>query len=86
VKGGVVRFISVANPNQTSGCSIKEDGSFFVEDAPIGETRVTIDTESIGPELGSRYVKLPAKYLKPETSGLTITVLAGENTSDFALQ
>src|SRR5262245_7817127 len=65
VTGGVITFTG-ANSDTESGM-VRENGSFYVENAPVGENKVTVDPEQIKPELGSRYIKLPAKYLRPET-------------------
>jgi hypothetical protein len=86
VTGGMVTFTSAKDATETTSCVIGADGRYAIGDAPIGETRVTIDTESLKPELGSRYVQLPAKYLAAETSELTCTVKPGDNTADFNLQ
>jgi hypothetical protein len=84
VPGGLITF-NGANGNTDQGM-LRNDGSFYVENAPIGESKVTVDTEQIKPELGSRYVKLPEKYLKPETTDLKVTVEAGTNKADFNLE
>jgi len=47
---------------------------------------VTIDTESLKPELGPRYVQIPTKYSTAQTTDLTATVKPGDNMADFNLQ
>jgi len=37
------------------------------------------------PTGGGEYVKIPAKYANPKTSGLTVTLNAGQNTKDIDL-
>jgi hypothetical protein len=86
VPGGIITFMVTTGSGNTAGGMLRADGSFYMEDAPIGENQITIDTEAIKPELGSRYVQLPEKYLSPEKSGLTFDVKAGENQADFALE
>jgi hypothetical protein len=85
VSGGIVTFTSASN-GATADCMLKSNGKFAVGDVPQGEVKVTIDPESIKPELGSRYVQLPAKYLSAQTSGLSFDVKPGDNTADFDLQ
>lgn len=82
--GGIITFTG-AN-GDTEGGMLRENGSFYVENAPVGETKVSVDPEAIKPELGSRYVKLPTKYLTAETTDLKFKVEAGNNKADFALQ
>ena len=73
--------------------SIKEDGTFNVSGAPIGQMGVGIDTgpARVAPPAGSTapqgppHVDIPAKYKDPKTSGLTWDVKAGKNTKDFDL-
>jgi hypothetical protein len=84
VPGGVITFTG-AN-GDTEGGMLRENGSFYVENAPVGENKISVDPEQIKPELGSRYVKLPAKYLQAETTDLTFNVEAGSNTADFNLE
>jgi hypothetical protein len=86
VTGGRLTFISAANSGNTAMCLIHEDGTFSVGDAPLGENKVTIDTESTKPELGARYVQIPTKYSASPTTGLTFDVKLGENTADFDLK
>lgn len=84
--GGRVIFISAKDAVASASCMLQENGTYMVGDAPIGETRVTIDTESIKAHIPERYVQIPAKYLSAETSGLTYDVKPGDNTADFDLQ
>lgn len=65
---------------------LRADGSFYIEDAPIGENQITIDTEGLKPELGSRYVKLPEKYWTAEQTDLKFEIKPGDNKADFALE
>jgi hypothetical protein len=84
VSGGVITFTS--SSGDTAGGMLREDGTYYIEDAPMGDTKVSIDTESIRPELGGRYVKLPAKYVQASTTDLSHKVEGGENTADFKLE
>ena len=85
VTGGTLTFVSTKDPLDVATCKIRSTGTFAVADAPIGEAKVTIDTESTKPELGDRYIKLPAKYLQAATTDLTRTIEPGENKIDFDL-
>jgi hypothetical protein len=86
VTGGTLTFVSVIDPNATAGCLIREDGTYRVADAPIGQTQIAIDTESLKPELGGRYVQIPTRYSAAQTSGLTYTIEPGKNkNADFKL-
>lgn len=85
VPGGVITFTASESGN-TAGGMLKADGTYYIEDAPFGENKVTIDPEAVKPELGSRYVQIPAKYLQAGTSGLTFKIELGENTADFNLE
>jgi hypothetical protein len=84
VPGGKIKF--TRTDGNTAGFKLHEDGTFDIDDVPIGENKVTVDTEIYRPELGSNYVKLPEKYLKPETTNLTFKVEAGENKFDVKLE
>jgi hypothetical protein len=78
---------------------IKDDGTFSVDDAPAGEMKVAIETDSVfvpppapagsaGNQGGAsqrKKVAIPAKYNKPETSGLTWNP-ANEKTKTFDLK
>jgi hypothetical protein len=37
-------------------------------------------------DAGKNYVKIPAKYAKPETTDLSVTLKAGKQTQDFELK
>ena len=86
VPGGRIRFVSVADPTNSAAKLLSEEGTYIIADAPLGENRVSIDTESMASNLGPRYMKLPEKYLNLETSGLKFNVQAGDNKEvDFKL-
>lgn len=83
--GGIITFAASGTSNTSSGM-LKADGTYYIEDVPVGENNITIDPETIKPNLGSRYVQIPAKYLQATTSGLTSKIELGENTADFNLE
>jgi len=51
-----------------------------------GEYRVTVSTEGLKEIKSPRYVAIPVKYSKPETSGLKIKVKKGKQTIDIELK
>src|SRR5262245_4751519 len=61
------------------------DGSFEFTDLTPGEYRVTVSTEVLKERKSLRYVAIPLKYSKPETSGLKIQVKEGKQTIDIEL-
>lgn len=79
VRGGNITFISQSDPDNTATCRIRADGNFAVADAPIGEAKAIVDTESTKGFLGDRYVKVPEKYWKFESTELTLAIKEGEN-------
>jgi hypothetical protein len=84
---GLVTFSLAEEPDVSASCILQPDGTYSVDDAPIGACRVAVDTKAILGGAADRYVELPAKYAVGETSGLTYTVKPGENESvDFNLE
>jgi hypothetical protein len=81
VTGGTIKLYS--SPENPFTIQIKSDGTFDVEDAPPGEMKVAIETDSVfvpppapagsaqGAVTPPKKVPIPAKYKKPDTSGLT---------------
>ena len=80
------------------------DGSYAVNEAPIGPARVTVETfeltttpvpnmiSSPSPPdqqaegaVGAAYMRIPARYKTPTTSGLTHDVVSGNQSRDFDL-
>lgn len=86
VKGGSLTFISQSDPNDTASCKIGHDGNFAIADAPLGDAKVTVDTETIKGYLGDRYVKVPTKYWQPGTTDLTVKIQEGENKVELKLE
>jgi hypothetical protein len=77
---------------------LQADGVYKTADVPIGEFRVTVETESVNPANlkdgdkkdaarpdPAKYVSIPKKYAKPETSGLTAEVKKGKQALDIDL-
>ena len=72
--GGSLKFVSIKDPMYSIMCSIKNDGSFDVGDAPLGEVKVAISTEEAKMSNADGYFPVPQKYRDPETSGITLTI------------
>jgi hypothetical protein len=45
--GGIIHFISTADPGKVGGGMIKPDGTYVVHDAPVGECKVVIDNSDL---------------------------------------
>jgi hypothetical protein len=88
LRGGLVRFESVADPARKGVGEVEDDGAFVIGSSynekpvpglPEGEYRARIDPkDERGGEGGPRPVVLP-KYRDFATSGLTFTVKPGSN-------
>jgi hypothetical protein len=72
-----------------------DDGHYKIENVPLGEVRIAVNTEagkgvmksrqmarSQGKDKGPlpKMIDVPAKYADPTTSGFTTTIEKGENT------
>lgn len=98
VTEGVILF-SNAEKGVHITADLNKDGRYVVEMAkgyglPLGDYQVTIspplpDTPPVGPipkVKVKEYPDIPPKYRRAETSGLTMTVRAGENPFDVDMQ
>ncbi|MBR0226449.1 MAG: hypothetical protein IJL92_10365 [Thermoguttaceae bacterium] len=56
---------------------------YFTHDVVVSPAETNADGETVKDEVTKN--DLPAKYLKPETSGFTAQVVKGKNTFDFDL-
>jgi hemoglobin len=83
LQGGEVTFIG----KKTFKGAIDKDGTFRVKDIEPGEYKVAVTSSpaKVAPAT-PKPVAIPAKYNDPDTSGLTYTVLKGEQTYDIQLQ
>ena len=72
--GGTITFVSVKDSMYRMTAMIHADGHFSAINVPTGDVKVGVETETakIGNPAG--YVKIPAKYADPQTSGLTATI------------
>lgn len=94
-KGTYVYFIPTTDDGMLGNGSVGEDGTYRVyvyrgqEGLPAGDYKVRIgEYEPEGTPSGfqGEFAKIPEKYRKPDTSGLTLTVKSGDNTFDIAMQ
>lgn len=76
--GGVINF-SLPDNSAGSGVKIRSEGKYVTDRAPVGKALVTIETESLLNGNAAAYVKIPAKYNDPATSGLSAEIKPGEN-------
>jgi hypothetical protein len=72
--GGMITFTSVKDSNYSVALMIRTDGTFLVDNAPVGDVLVAVETESAKVLNPKGYVPIPAKYTKVETSGLKATI------------
>ncbi len=87
----------LAGKEYIQGSPIQEDGTYKVENAPLGEVKVSLFIPPpapagppIKPLAGEKpnpvsKVNLPSQYTSPATSKITLTVKAGEQTFDINL-
>jgi len=50
LKGGTVSFFAADKRNATT--TIKEDGTYTVENVPVGPVKITVDTDALKPKAG----------------------------------
>ena len=77
-----------------------EDGRYKVENVPLGEVKIGINTEAvrsnmIGQQMARakgvatgpapKFISLPSKFWDPDKSGITTTIKKGKNTFDIVL-
>jgi hypothetical protein len=99
VTAGIVKFVPEAGGEPVT-TALGPNGTYRATEVPVGRSKVAIETlqfkKMAGPpkeiakliKPGGRpvYVPIPAKYEKPESSGLTVEVRKGENPFDIELQ
>jgi hypothetical protein len=99
VTAGIVNFFPEAGGEPVT-TSLGPSGTYRATGVPVGRSKVAIETlqfkKMTGPpkdiakliKPGGRpvYVPIPAKYEKPESSGLTVEVQKGENPFDIELR
>src|SRR5262245_60847108 len=99
VTAGIVKFVPEAGGEPVT-TSLGPDGTYRATGVPVGRCKVAIETlqfkklteppKAIAKQIkpGGRpvYVPIPAKYEKPESSGLNLEVQKGHNPFDIELQ
>jgi hypothetical protein len=99
VTAGIVKFVPEAGGEPVT-TSLGPNGTYRATEVPVGRSKVAIETLHFkkmgGPpkdiakliKPGGRpvYVPIPAKYEKPESSGLSVEVQKGNNPFDIELQ
>jgi hypothetical protein len=84
---GIVMFSAENDPKLYGISIIRPDGTYYVNDAPIGNARVSIDTRPARQGGPGSFIKIPLKYAKPRTSDLRYTVEKdGNSGANFDLQ
>ncbi|OAI40644.1 hypothetical protein AYO40_04560 [Planctomycetaceae bacterium SCGC AG-212-D15] len=102
VTGGTVRLVGVDDANLSMIGPIDGHGNYRVVNAPLGEMKVVIETESARTDLRNffkkapsenapagpplKYVKIDPKYSDPNQTDLRITVEGGEQAHDIDLR
>ena len=105
--GEPVQFAEVSVKSATGSASGRvRDGRYKIENVPLGEVMVGVNTDAAtgdfrsasmaagaytGPQakgkkkVDVKFVSVPAKYIKPDDSGLTTTVKKGVNSYDIVI-
>lgn len=68
--------------------TIGENGRYVVQNAPLGEVRIGVNTvaaKATAARTGRKVVEIPSKYMDPSKSGITTTVNSGSNTFDIVI-
>jgi hypothetical protein len=91
-------MIQVLAANGSATGRVGPDGRYKVENAPVGEVKVGVNTMAARGDFQSKvmaagaskgpapkFVEVPAKYADPEASGLATTVKSGSNTYDIVI-
>jgi len=92
-------LVQSADKSSSATGKIGEDGRYRVENVPLGEVRVGVNTSAARGDFQSkmmaasqgkakgqlRFLDVPAKYFDPERSGLTTTVSKGVTTYDIPI-
>jgi hypothetical protein len=96
LRSGAVTFLNKAG--DAANAEIKEDGSYRIEQTPFGECVVTVltipDPPPPGQDVSSdalkkpqgKYVPLPERYHRAETTDLKFTVTEKPQTFDIILK
>jgi hypothetical protein len=87
--GGRITFSSAKEKGKIAAASINNDGTYKVNNPPIGEVKIGVEGPS-PPSDSSKgnkpLVVLPKDYANPDKSGLTYTVKEGSQTFNVELK
>jgi len=87
--GGAIKLLPAGGSDTTvRSALIGDNGHYYMPNVPPGEVKIAIEgpRKSSDPNAAPPSVVLPAKYAKPDQSGLTYTVKEGvNNTYDIPL-
>ncbi|HEX2473215.1 MAG TPA: hypothetical protein VHK01_00630, partial [Lacipirellulaceae bacterium] len=87
LQGGTITFTSREDPILSTTTSIRSGGKFRTDRAPTGKSIITVETESLHHGNEAAYIKIPAKYFEPTTSGIEVDLTPGENENvDIVLE
>jgi hypothetical protein len=90
LKGGEVSFHP--SGGQPVRSPIRGDGSYKVENVPVGEVTICVDVTRLKvaaqkiPEAAAQYEAVPAWFAKPDTSTLRYTVKPGQQEYEIPIQ
>jgi len=78
VTGGSIRFVMVDDFAKQAQGRIRKDGTFTLTGCPVGTVKVAVETTSVlegvpGSDQGE-FVRLPPKFVRPETTPVNLTV------------
>ena len=94
--------IAFSGPDGGMASGMIQNGNYLVAEAPLGEAKVAIQSLPTPPNMRAAnpqgaasapadspnpaHVVIPQRYSSPDESGLTCTVIAGEQTQNFELK
>ena len=87
--GGKVTFVFDDAKTPPATTNIQGDGGYTLVTPPEGSVKITVEgmgRPSVVQKDTPPPVKVPAKYAKAQTSGLTYTVIKGKQTKDLELK
>jgi hypothetical protein len=96
--GGNITFTPATAPDKAVSAPIGGDGTYKTSAVPYGELKVSVDNlflKSMPPVAGGtasmgaaevKYMKIDAKYAKPESSGLSTTLSSSSHNFDVEVK
>jgi len=94
-----VALVIAQNSTGSATAFIGEDGRYRLENVPLGEVNLAVNTEAgkgeaIGRSMAQaqgkakgapKIIDVPAQFANPATAGIKTTVVKGENTFDIVI-